>query len=333
MRDADDGAGALWQRWHDSDFPLRLGVSGCLLGEEVRFDGGHARNRFVAHTLAHWIEFVSVCPEVEIDMGIPRPTIRLVEEQDGLHLVAPSTGQDYTERMTSYAGGRVGELQAEGLDGFVLKKGSPSCGMERIKVYKNEMPLRKDGRGLFAATLLADWPLLPVEEEGRLNDEHLRENFIERVFYRNRWRALVARGLSRGRLVEFHTAHKLLFLAHDEPGYRRMGQLVASAGQRPDDELYAEYERESQLALQKQATPGAHTNVLQHALGHLKELLTPKEKQELLLAIEDYRQGLLPLIVPLSLVRYEVRRHRIDYLLGQLYFDPHPKELMLRNHA
>jgi len=322
-----------WSAWHSEDQPPRLGVSACLLGEAVRYDGGHARDRFVADTLGRWFEFAPVCPEVEVGMSTPRPTLRLVDEGAGVRLVAPSTGEDFTERMHAFADERVGRLQELALDGYVLKKNSPSCGMERIRAYHQGMPSRRNETGLFAARLLERWPTLPVEEEGRLNDPGLRENFIERAFCRNRWRVLVARGASRRRLVEFHTAHKLLVRAHNEAAYRRLGQIVASAGTVSDRELFDAYELEFQLALRTRATRKKHVNVLQHALGYLKRGLDSAEKRRILTAVEDYRAGLLPLIVPLTLLRYEIERFGVDYLAGQLYFDPHPKELMLRNHA
>jgi uncharacterized protein YbgA (DUF1722 family)/uncharacterized protein YbbK (DUF523 family) len=322
-----------WQSWHSVDLPLRLGVSTCLLGENVRFDGGHARDRFVSDTLGQWFEYVPVCPEMEIGMGTPRPTVRLVDEDRGTRLVAPSTGEDFTERMLAFAEDKVAELSRLGLDGYILKKSSPSCGMERIRVYQDGMPARRNEAGLFAGRLMERWPTLPVEEEGRLNDPMLRENFIERVFGRNRWRGLVRRGLSRRRLVQFHTAHKLLLRAHNEAAYQRLGKLVGSAGTIPDRELFAAYEDEFQAALRTHATNKKHANVLYHALGYLKKALEPIEKRDILTAIEDYRQGLLPLVVPLTLLRYCIRRHSVEYLAGQLYFDPHPKELMLRNHA
>lgn len=322
-----------WQEWHDPERPLRLGVSSCLLGELVRYDGGHARDRFVSDTLAQWFEFVPVCPEMEIGMGTPRPTIRLVDEGDGVQLVDPASGEDFGPRMREYADRRVSKLMELDLDGYVLKKNSPSCGMERIKVFTKGMPARRDASGLFAEELLTRWPLLPIEEDGRLNDARLRENFIERTFCRNRWRVMVARGLTRRRVIEFHTAHKLLIRAHDEEGYRKLGRLVGQAGTIPDDELFAEYERLFQETMRIKANKKKHTNVLMHAMGYLKEVLDSGEKRELGRIIEDYRQGLLPLIAPLTLLRYNIRKHGIEYLLGQIYFDPHPKELMLRNHV
>lgn len=322
-----------WKHWHTDELPLRLGVSSCLLGEEVRYDGGHARDRFVAESLDRWAEWVPVCPEVEVGMPIPRPTIRLVEVGEEQRLIAPSTGADFTAEMQGYSAVRVGQLQAAGLDGYVLKKNSPSCGMERLPVYRGEQRAHKRGVGLFAAELMRRWPELPVEEEGRLNDPALRENFIVRVFCRNRWRAAAARGWSRSRLVDFHTAHKLLLRAHHEEGYRELGRIVARFGQLPDRELYAAYELEFQATLRHKTSAKANVNVLQHAMGYLKEQLDSAEKQYLLEAIEDYRSGLLPLIVPVSLLRFLIRKFEISYLLDQIYFDPHPKEMMLRNQG
>lgn len=324
---------ACWSDWHAPEQPLRVGVSTCLLGENVRYDGGHARARFVTDTLSRWFEFVPVCPEVEMGMGTPRPTIRLVDEGHGVQLIAPSTGEDFTERMNRFSEARIAKLKQLDLDGYILKRNSPSCGMERIKAYRSGMPARRSESGLFAAKLIELWPGLPLEEDGRLNDPHLRENFIERVFCRNRWRGLVGGGLTRRRLVAFHTAHKLLLLAHNEAAYRRLGKLVGSAGTLPDDELFARYETEFQNALRKKATVTRHVNVLQHAMGHLKTLLPASEKREVHAAIEDYQAGLLPLVVPITLMRYNIRRFDVTYLAGQLYFEPHPKELMLRNHA
>ncbi len=328
-----------WQAWHARAGSIRLGISTCLLGEKVRYDGGHKRDGFLVDELGRWVEWVSVCPEVEIGMGTPRPSVRLVEDggagkgAGGLRLLSPATGEDFTARIEAYSVERVSELRALELDGYVLKKNSPSCGMARVKVWGSSGPLRKDGVGLYARALLEAWPHLPVEEEGRLADPVLRENFVERIFCRNRWRTLLAGGCTRGRLVEFWTAHKLLVRAHDEPGYQALGRLVGSASKGSTTALYAGFEAEFFAALAKKATPRKHVNVLQHAMGYLREHLDPGERGQLAAAIEDYRQGLLPLVVPITLVRFQVEKHRIEYLLGQLYFDPHPKELMLRNRV
>jgi uncharacterized protein YbgA (DUF1722 family)/uncharacterized protein YbbK (DUF523 family) len=331
-----------WRAWHDEDQPIRLGVSSCLLGNEVRFDGGHKRDRYLESALSPQVEWVPVCPEVEVGMGIPRPTLRLVAEGDGEdRLVVPETGRDYTDDMVRYARQRVRALERLGLDGYVLKRDSPSCGMERVKVYpagpKKGGAGRRDGRGHFARVLLDENPDLPVEEEGRLNDAVLRESFIERIFARNRWRVLVKRGLSRRRLVGFHAAHKLLLLAHNEAAYRRMGRIVASfqkgSGGRADREVYDAYGREFAAALRTRSTARKHVNVMHHMLGHLKRALSAPEKAQVLAMIEDYRNGLVPLVVPLTLLRFLIDTHDIEYLQGQLYLEPHPRELMLRNHV
>jgi uncharacterized protein YbgA (DUF1722 family)/uncharacterized protein YbbK (DUF523 family) len=322
-----------WREWHDAEQPLRIGVSACLLGQEVRFDGGHKRDRFVTDILGPFVEWVPVCPEVEVGMPIPRPSIRMVSSELGERLVCPKSGEDFTEAMQAYSLQKIEQLKLLGLDGYVFKRGSPSCGMERIPVYRNGTPLHKNGRGLYAGILQDQMTSLPVEEEGRLNDPPLRENFIERVLCNNRWRVARKRGLSRGRLVQFHQAHKLLLRTHDEGGYRRLGTLVGSAGTIPDEELYERYGEEFQSCLRIKPTVKRHTNVLQHAMGYFKNLLDSQEKRELLTSIEDYRLGLIPLIVPLTLLRFNMRRHKVEYLLDQIYFDPHPKELMLRNHC
>jgi uncharacterized protein YbgA (DUF1722 family)/uncharacterized protein YbbK (DUF523 family) len=323
-----------WSQWHHPDVPLRLGVSSCLLGNEVRYNGGHSRNRFVVENLGQWFDWEAVCPEVEIGMGIPRPTIRLESGGDNVRLVCPDTGEDFTQRMSRYSGKRVRELKkSAGLDGYIVKSRSPSCGMERIRVYGDANVKRRDGVGRFTEVLMELWPTLPVEEEGRLNDAKIRETFIERVFCRNRWRTMAKTGLSRKKLIAFHTAHKMLLRAHNEAGYRRLGKLVASAGQIPDQKLFKDYELMFSETLKTAATVKKHRNVLSHAQGYLKKIIDSGEKKEISTAIEDYAAGLLPLIVPLTLLRFNIRKHGVDYLNGQLYFDPHPKELMLRNHV
>ncbi len=328
---AKDGS---WRVWNDAAQPIRLGVSACLMGQSVRYDGGHQRDRFLVDDLGQWVEFVTVCPEVEVGLGTPRPTLRLFSSDgEDVRLVMPAQERDLTDDMNRYASERVRRLETAQLDGFVLKKGSPSCGMSRIKIYAEKGSRGNDGVGLFAAELMRRMPGLPVEEDGRLNDQALRENFIERVFCHHRWRLFRASRPRGADLVEFHTAHKLLVRAHNEAAYLRLGQLTSTAGSRPSEELLDAYQEQLFAAMATRATRKRHTNVLQHAMGYLKTFLDAGEKRELLSAIEDYRTGLLPLIVPVTLVRFQVRAHDVEYLLGQLYFDPHPKELMLRNHA
>jgi uncharacterized protein YbgA (DUF1722 family)/uncharacterized protein YbbK (DUF523 family) len=322
-----------WQRWHDESEPIKIGISSCLLGKKVRFDGGHKRDRYLNDVLGRWLTWVPVCPELEIGLGVPRPTIRLESGEPNPRLVEPKGGLDLTEKMQDYAESKVTDLQAAELDGFVLKKGSPSCGMERVRVYgPGGMPTR-NGVGVFARVLMRRWPNLPVEEEGRLNDPLLRERFIAHVFCRHRWRTMARKGLTRRRLIEYHTAHKLQLRSHNEAAYRRLGRIVASAGTIPDSELYKSYENELHTALSRRASSKRQTNVLFHALGYLKKVLEPFEKQELVQLIEDYRNGLVPLIVPITLIRHHVAKHDVPYLEGQLYLEPHPRELMLRNRV
>jgi len=313
--------------------PIRIGVSSCLLGAEVRFDGGHKRDRFLTDVLARYVEFVPVCPELEAGMGVPRPPVRLVREGGEVHLLETASGRDHTARMRGFARRRVAALRELDLCGYVLKRDSPSCGMERVKVYAPGAPGRREGRGVFAEVLMAALPHLPVEEEGRLLDPALRENFVERVFAYRRLRDLFARRFAPRELVEFHTAHKLQLMAHSPEAYRALGRLVAGIKQRERAELRERYEAAFMAALAKRATPGRNTNVLQHMAGYLRDGTTAADRAELAEAVHDYRRGLVPLVVPLTLVRHHARRLGEAYLLGQLYLEPHPKELMLRNHV
>jgi uncharacterized protein YbgA (DUF1722 family)/uncharacterized protein YbbK (DUF523 family) len=316
--------------------PIRLGISSCLLGEQVRFDGGHKRDPFLVQTLGPMVEWVPVCPEVEIGLSTPRESIRLVRDPkalDGVRLVTGKTGVDLTKQMRRYARQRLRDLTTENLSGYVLKKDSPSCGMTRVKVWRDTGPSERNGRGLFAAELLRQNPNLPVEEEGRLHDPRLRENFIDRVFMYRRLRTLFSSRWTIGDLVRFHTAHKLVLMAHSSLGYRELGQLVAEAKQVPRAELVRKYEDELMAAMAKPATRARHTNTLQHAIGHFKKTLDHASRQELVSVIEDYRRELVPLIVPLTLIRHHARRLEVSYLLGQRYLDPELKELMLRNHV
>jgi uncharacterized protein YbgA (DUF1722 family)/uncharacterized protein YbbK (DUF523 family) len=320
--------------WHD-DATLRIGISTCLLGREVRWDGGHKRDRFLTDVLAPFVEWVPVCPEVELGLGIPREPIRLVrgEAEGEVRLVAEKSGRDHTEAMARYAGRRVRELARLDLCGYVLKKDSPSCGMERVRLYPTRGPARREGRGAFAAVLIDALAPLPVEEEGRLNDAVLRENWIERVFAYRRLRSFFAQRFALRDLVRFHTAHKLQLMAHDEPIYRRLGRLVARAKGMAVAELRERYVAGFMEALSRRATRRRHVNVLQHATGHFRDRLDRESRAELRGLIEDYRRGHVPLVVPLTLVRHHVRALGVDYLADQVYLEPHPKELMLRNHV
>ncbi len=313
--------------------PIRIGVSSCLLGQKVRFDGGHKRDAFLVDTFGAFVEWVPVCPEVELGLGIPREALRLVRKGDEVRMVNQKSGRDISTEMRQWARSRVDALAGEHLAGYVLKKDSPSCGMERVKVYGESGMADKTGRGFFAEALMDRFPRLPVEEEGRLSDPRLRDNFIERVFAYVRLRALFAARWTVGGLVRFHTAHKMALLAHSTDGYAELGRLVARAKSLDRGVLETRYRELFMDALAKMATARRHTNVLLHMAGHFKDLLDADEKQELLASIEDYHVGLVPLVVPLTLVKHHVRRHKVEYLAGQVYLDPHPKELMLRNHV
>jgi len=318
--------------WRD-DGKLRVGVSSCLLGEAVRYDGGHKRDRFLTEELARFVEFVPVCPEAELGMGIPREAVQLVRAGGRVRMVGAKSGRDWTDAMERFAARRAHALAKLELCGYVLKKDSPSCGLERVRLRGPGGLVRRDGRGLFAAALLASDPALPVEEEGRLHDPALRESFVERVFAYRRLRSLFAGRFSLSRLVAFHTAHKLQLLAHAPAAYRSLGRLVAGAKGLPRSELRERYTRGFMAALASRATPRRHVNVLEHCLGYFRGRLDSGARAALALAIADYRAGLVPLVVPVTLLRHYVERLGVVYLAGQVYLEPHPKELMLRNHA
>jgi len=313
--------------------PIRLGVSSCLLGESVRYDAGHKRDRFVTDVLGEFVEWVPVCPELESGMGVPRPALRLVRDGDDVRMVEIRSGRDHTQRMQRFSAKRVRALRGLELCGYVLKKDSPSCGLTRVKVYGEKGMPRRDGQGLFAEALTRAVPHLPVEDEGRLNDPPLRENFIERVFAYRRLRDLFRGRWTRGRVVAFHTAHKLQIMAHSPEAYRELGRLVASVGDLPRAELRSRYSGGFMEALERMASRGRNANVLHHCAGYLKRALASPSRGELAELIDDYRRGLVPLVVPVTLIRHHARRHDADYLNGQTYLEPHPKELMLRNHV
>ena len=324
-RPANDGPGV--------DRPIRIGISSCLLGEAVRFDGGHKRDPFLTDTFGAFVEWVPVCPEVECGFGTPRESMRLVRVGHDVRMLTVRTAVDLTDRMAAYARRRVAALDAEQLCGYVLKKDSPSCGMARVKIYGTGGVPEKSGRGIFASSLVERFPSLPVEEEGRLSDPRLRENFVERVFAYARLRRLFSGRWTLGGVVAFHTAHKLILMAHSPEAYRRLGRLVAGARDAARADLERRYTDMFMSALTVIATPGRHANVLQHMAGYFKDQLDAVSKRELAAAIDDYRRLLVPLVVPMTLLRHHVRVHGVAYLAGQHYLAPHPKELMLRNHV
>jgi uncharacterized protein YbgA (DUF1722 family)/uncharacterized protein YbbK (DUF523 family) len=315
------------------DAPIRIGISACLLGEKVRYDGSHKEDRYLTHTLGRYFEWVPVCPEVELGLGIPRETIRLVRQESEVGLVTLVTGRDLTREMHQYAETRVRQLEHEDLCGYILKSNSPSCGMLRVRVYGTKGMPTREGRGLFAQSLIERLPNLPVEEEGRLSDPRLRENWIERVFAYRRLKSLWGGRWTIGHLVRFQTAHKLILLSHSPEGYRRLGRLVAEAKGIPRNELRSHYENEFMKVLAVPATRGRHANVLHHMMGYLRTLLQGDSRAELVETIADYQKGFVPLVVPLTLIKHHARRFSVEYLQEQIYLSPHPKELSLRNYV
>ena len=312
---------------------IKLGISTCLLGENVRYDGGHKLDRFLTDTLGQYVDYVPVCPEVECGLPIPRESMHLEGDPESPSLVTSRTKQDVTDRMVRWAEKRVVEIEEEDLCGFIFKSDSPSSGMERVRVYNEKgMPVKK-GIGMFAKIFMEHFPLLPVEDEGRLHDPELRENFIERIFISKRWREALTQKESRGIVVNFHTKHKLLILSHSPKHYQTMGKLVAKAKELSIKELYQQYQTILMETLQLKTTPKKNANVLQHMMGYFKEQLSADEKRELLEVIDNYRQEYIPFIVPITLIQHYVRKYDQPYLKEQVYLNPHPLELQLRNHV
>ena len=309
---------------------IPIGISSCLLGERVRYDGGHKGHSYITGTLGEYFEFRSFCPELAIGLGVPRKPIRLVRaEGKSINCVEiDNPDKDYTEPLTSCADAQDGWIKS--LCGYILKKDSPSCGMERVKVWGKNMPVR-DGAGIFARRMMERFPYLPVEEEGRLGDAVLRENFVQRVFVMQRWHQLVDSGLSVGKLVDFHARHKLIIMSHDQNRYRELGRLVADIDKINLTAAADDYLLALMQALKIRATRKNHVNVLQHIQGYLKNYLDGDDKQEMVQTIENYRQGLLPLIVPITLLNHFFRKHPNDYTSNSWYMNPYPAELCLQN--
>lgn len=313
--------------------PIKIGISTCLLGEKVRFDGGHKHDRYLTDILGNFFEFVPSCPEIEIGMGVPRDSVRLVNISNSIRLIGPKTGTDWTDKMNSYSAKLAKKLSSLNLSGYILKSDSPTCGMERVRIYNKDGIPNKNGRGLFAEVFMKENPLIPVEEEGRLNDTKIRENFITRVFSYNRLQNLINTNFSRGSLVEFHTMHKYQLMAHSIKHYETLGRLVANSKKFPLQEVGEKYTSLFMEALTIKTTTKKNVNVLHHIFGYLKDFLTPSDKKYILNVIEDYHRELVPIIVPVTLIKHYVEKHSVEYIKDQIYLNPHPKELMLRNHV
>ena len=311
---------------------FKIGISSCLLGNEVRWNGGHKRDKYLTNTLGRFVDFIPVCPEVEAGFGIPRETFRLVGNPDSPRLITFKSKTDHTDQMLAWAKRRLKDLEKEDLCGFIFKSDSPSSGMIRVKVYNEKGMPHKVGIGIFARAFMEHFPLIPVEDDGRLNDPLIRENFILQIFTMKRWRDNLTGRRSVGKLVDFHTRNKLLLLSHSQKHYRLMGKLVAGGKKLPIKELYSQYQLLLVEAMRLKTTIRKHSNVLQHLMGYFKKQLTPDEKQELLEVFQNYRNELIPLIVPITLVNHYVRKYDQPYLKQQTYLNPHPIELKLRTH-
>lgn len=316
-----------------SEKKIKIGISRCLLGDKVRYDGGHKWDRYITDTLGKYLEFLPVCPEVECGLGVPREPMRLEGDPQNPRLITLHSRVDHTERMMAWARKRTASLAAEDLCGFIFKSGSPSSGMERVNVYGPKGGPKKIGVGLFAREFMKRFPCLPVEDEGRLHDPELRENFIERIFALKRWREEVGERGDLAALVRFHSRHKFQILSHSRPHYEQMGRLTAQRERMPLKQRLETYQDLLLSALKIKATPKKHANVLTHLLGFFKKELSPAEKEEWLAWVDDYKRGLVPLIVPVTLLRHYVRKYEISYLREQSYLMPHPLELKLRNHC
>jgi uncharacterized protein YbgA (DUF1722 family)/uncharacterized protein YbbK (DUF523 family) len=317
---------------HDEEVRPRIGVSSCLLGEAVRFNGGHSRDRFLTDHLARYVDWVPVCPEVEIGLGAPRESLLLTSAG---RLVSRG-GTDHTGAVTALAERRRAGLN--GLSGYVVKSRSPSCGLSSVRVHsalsgRGDAITAGNGRGVFAARVLAADPLLPAEESGRLNDPLLRESFVEQVFARARLQRMFRPGWRLRDLLGFHTRHKLQMMAHDPAGAHQAGHMVALAHGRPGDQVRADYAALFGRVLARRASLGRHVNALHHAFGLISEVLDDTRRHDILGTIDAYRWGELPLSVPVTLLRHHAQGCHAGYLAGQTYLDPFPAALGLRNYA
>jgi len=314
---------------HESDRP-QIGISSCLLGDTVRFDGGHKRSPFCTNNLADYVDYVKVCPEMAIGMGSPRPSIRLVKKQQNDHLsirIISAEGEDFTDRMKSFSHQQAAKLGH--LSGYIVCAKSPTCGMERVKVYNENGYGSKDGMGVYTRILQQHHPLLPIEEQGRLNDPLLKENFLTRVYAYFQWLKVNSLGLDKQTLITFHSQNKYLLMAHNVMAYKSCGRLLADLS-KDFDSVAEQYIAQFMMGLAKPANRKGHAYVLQHLQGYFKKALSKRQRQELKTVIEQYRKGTLPLLAPLTLLNHYQNEHPSDYVGQQSYFAPHPESLSLR---
>lgn len=312
---------------------IKIGISSCLLGNEVRFDGQHKHDHFITDTLGNWCEFVPVCPEVECGLPIPREAMRLVGTKDEYRLLTNKTLRDITPQMLSWAETKLKQLEKEDLVAYIFKTKSPSSGLRAVKIYKENGDVAyRDGRGIFAGLFVNHFPDIPVEDEGRLHDPGIRENFIEKIFILQRWKESV-RGGKPASLVDFHARHKYVFMAHSQNKLKELGKIAADAGKEDFESLKEKYYALMLEIIDIKKTVSSNINVLQHIMGYFKNNISSEEKAEMLELIERYRSGFVPLIVPLTLLNHFTRKYKEPYLEKQWYLNPHPFEIGLLNHV
>jgi uncharacterized protein YbgA (DUF1722 family)/uncharacterized protein YbbK (DUF523 family) len=314
---------------------IKIGVSSCLLGEKVRWNGDHKQDLYVRNVLGKFFEYAAVCPEMEVGMGVPRETVALYGNLEDPRMISKKKRIDWTQKMNLFSKDRILQLAKEDLSGFIFKSKSPSCGLGRVPVHSEEEPGKaRHGNGMFASSFMKAFPLIPVEDEGRLHDSKIKENFIIRVFSFFRLKnALLSKNAKPGTLVKFHTQHKFLILAHSRKHYQILGKIVAEVKKNPWNKVLASYIYSFMEAFSYKSTNKKNTDVLLHMMGFFKKLIPSEDRKDILDAIEDYRNELVPLVVPVTLIRHYVKKYEVNYLQDQVYLNPHPKELMLRNHV
>ncbi len=311
---------------------IKIGISSCLLGKPVRYDGGHKLDTFLRDIVGKYFDFIPVCPEVEMGLTVPRETMHLVGDRENPRLITTKSKIDYTDKMLKFARKRVKELKGEDLCGFIFKSRSPSSGYRNVKVYnENSIPVHTSS-GLFAKVFMEENPLIPVEDEGRLKDDAIRDNFFTRVFVLYNWKRLVKTGLTKKGIIDFHTHNKLLIMAHCPKDYLELGKCLANLKNLNIREFADTYINKVMDALKHKATRSKNVNVMYHMLGYFKKYLDKKDKEELISLIQEYKEGNLPLIVPITMINHYVNKFGISYLKNQSFLNPTPLELRVKKY-
>jgi len=317
-----------------SDKKILIGISSCLLGEKVRFDGQHKMDRYIVDILGQYVDFFPVCPEVESGLTIPRESMRLVSTDRGIRLITNKTKTDMTDMMQKFSEKKLDNLVKKPICAFIFKSRSPTSGMTRVKVYpENGGAPRNSGTGIFSDMFMKKFPHIPVEDEGRLNDPQLRENFIERLFAYKRWTDMLCHSRTPAGLLDFHQRHKLILMAHSPVHYKAAGKITGNLKKKKMDSILEEYIENFTEGMKLKATVSKNYNVLQHIMGYFRKELTADDKKYILHVFDQYKEGLIPLIVPVTLMNYFINRFDEKYLSNQYYLSPFPDELKLRNHA